>query len=273
MRCSSERARAVGLFCFALVLAACDVPSAPAVDGPRVLRTHPAADAEGVSRRARVSVVFDRALLPRSIDASTVRLVSGDRSFALTRHFDPVSRTLTLEPSSSAVLQPELRYRIILDGLRDLEGRAGERLELAFRTGTDETPPAPLPRPGFAQVAPIFAARCASASCHGGDTPVLGLDLSSGAAIAATAIARPSVETGEAPLPGARLPGLAGMRRIEVAADLGFPEQSYLVFKIIGDPHVVGEPMPPGGDGGVAGLSYEEAQQISDWIRAGAPTE
>lgn len=273
MRCSSDRARAIGLLCLVFALSACDVPYAPVADGPRVVDTYPRADAETVSRRLRISVRFDRALLPGSIDASSVRLVSGDRGFALSRHFDPVSRTLTLQTTSSAPLQPELRYRVILDGVRDLEGRAGERLELAFRTGTDETPPPPLPRPSFAQVAPIFTTRCASAGCHGGDTPVLGLDLSSAAGIAASAIARPSVETGEAPRPGARLPGLAGMRRVEVAGDLGFPEQSYLVYKIIGDPHVVGEAMPPASDGGVGGLSYDEAQQIADWIRAGAPTE
>lgn len=256
------------LFCAAL---GCDVPQPRVEEGPRLLAVTPLDGAEGVSRRTRVVFTFDRALQPSSVTSTSAVLVSGSRAMPVTRWVDPVSRTLTLELTGTAELLPDLRFRAVVDGVRDLDGRVAERIEIAFRTGTSSREPEPRPAPSFREIVePLLRERCASEGCHGGATPVLGLDLSSGDAIARSAIAVPSVEAGEPPLPGSTLPGLGGMRRIEASAGVGFPERSYLVYKILGDPHVVGERMPPPSDAGGPGLSETEQQLIADWIRAGA---
>lgn len=129
----------------------------------------------------------------------------------------------------------------------------GERAEGAEPTG--QTPWEP--------VAALFAARCVT-GCHGGDRPAMGLDLGSAEAVRATAIGVPAVQTGDREAVPIR--GLAGLPIIDALPGGGRPATSYLVYKMLGDEHVLGEAMPP------EGATIEEARLVADWILAGAPT-
>jgi hypothetical protein len=98
---------------------------------------------------------------------------------------------------------------------------------------------------------------------------MVGLDLSSRAGIERTAIGvRASKLAGTTGDEGARgALQLAGMNIIDVVAGRGSPATSYLVYKVLGDPHVLGERMPEGRPP----LSEAELRMLSTWIAQGAP--
>ena len=172
-------------------LVACDVPpDLIPEDGPVVLGAAPA-DGEGDADRAGpFRVFFDRRLFPRDVNRGRVSLESGTRGSFLALRFDPVDRVLLVSPQ--AQLDPATRYRLTLEGLRDLEGRAmASRTVITFETGEDAVGEPPPEAPTWADVAPLFAG-CASEGCHVGPAPALGLDLSSGEAVARTAIGETS---------------------------------------------------------------------------------
>jgi hypothetical protein len=225
-----------------------------------------------VDRAAGLRVFFDRPLFPRDVHRGHVAVQSGTRGVYLQLRFDPVERVLSV--AHDALLDPEVVYRLEVEGMRDLDGHAmAEPFVATFTTGAraEGDPPA-APRPGWADVAPIFD-RCAANGCHGGDRPVLGLDLSSGAAVRRTAIgvvaeqSRRGVQ-GDEPWRGADT--LAGLARIDVVAGVGRPSRSYLLYKALGDPHAAGDPMPPPPAEPLAG---PQLRLLSDWILAGAPTD
>ncbi|MEQ8454738.1 MAG: Ig-like domain-containing protein [Sandaracinaceae bacterium] len=251
-------------------LVACDVPpDLIPEDGPVVLGAAPA-DGEGDADRAGpFRVFFDRRLFPRDVNRGRVSLESGTRGSFLALRFDPVDRVLLVSPQ--AQLDPATRYRLTLEGLRDLEGRAmASRTVITFETGEDAVWEPPPEAPTWADVAPLFAG-CASEGCHVGPAPALGLDLSSGEAVARTAIGVPAVQTRV----GARdrvwygASSLDGLARIDVVAGQGQPARSYLLYKALGDPHAAGERMPPSPD---PALDARSLRRLADWILAGAPT-
>jgi hypothetical protein len=250
----------------------CDLPPEPrALEGPRVLSSDPEDGAQGVDRAKSVRVRFDRALAPEDVHRGNVALVSGARSAFLAPRFDPVDHALLLDIAGEP-LDPNVLWRVELGELRDLELAPMEPVTLSFRTGDQAVGDPPLAAPSFADVAPIFE-RCASAGCHAGPDAVLGLDLSSAEAIRRTAVGiaaeqvRVGVE-GERPWDGAD--GLFGLARIDVAADRGNPAQSYLLYKVLGDPHIAGARMPPAP---AAPLSEGELRALADWILVGAPSD
>jgi hypothetical protein len=117
---------------------------------------------------------------------------------------------------------------------------------------------AATPGPGSATAnAPDFIIhRCGSAKCHGGEKPKEGLDLSSVAALKATAIGK---DAEQAPL-----------KRIVP----GDPEASYLFLKITkfrrpDDKRLKWRNMPSG----PKTLEDDEIALIEAWIKAGAKTE
>ena len=63
-------------------------------------------------------------------------------------------------------------------------------------------------------------------------------------------------------------PTLDGLAIIDVIGGVGRPARSYLVYKVLGDPHAAGDRMPSD-----APLSSDELASLSLWIRNGAPTE
>ena len=108
------------------------------------------------------------------------------------------------------------------------------------------------PRDYGTEVAPILEERCAS--CHGSQG-VAGLRLDSEEGIRATALGVPAT-------------GWPGWLRVAAAR----PGESYLLYKIVGDPLAAGAPMPRTWDGPSAPpLAAEEQRILSDWIAGGAP--
>lgn len=204
-------------------------------------------------------IYVDRWIVPNDVHRANLSISSGERSAFIAPRFDPVDRAILLASAGTA-LDPDVRYRADIEGIRDLELHAIEPFTLVFETAevaAGET----FDPPGYAEVAPIFA-ECAR--CHGPPEPVLGLDLSSGQRIRETAIgvaaeeARVGVQGDRAWHGAGRLAGLA---RIDVASGMGRPSHSYLLYKLMGDPH----PEEP--------LSREQLRLVSDWILGGAPTE
>lgn len=250
-------------------LVACDVPpDLTPQRGPVVLGAAPA-DGEGDADRAGpFRVYFDRRLFPRDVHRGNVSLASGTRGAFLALRFDPIDQVLVVQPQ--AQLDPAVRYRLSLEGLRDLEGRPMAATVITFETGEDAVGEPPPAAPGWADVEPIFAG-CATEGCHAGPAPALGLDLSSGASVARTAIGVPAAQT----LVGAQdrvwygASSLDGLARVDVVAGQGRPSRSYLLYKVLGDPHVAGERMPPAPG---AALDARSLRLLADWILAGAPT-
>lgn len=224
-----------------------------------MLLTDPADGAAGVSRSPVLRVAFDRPLSPRALDGESVALRSGDRTSAVRVWLDPASRTLEARPERA--LDPEIDYRFEVAGLPDVDGFRGEPVVVHFSTGLADVA-APEPSATWADVEAVLS-RCAP--CHSGASAPQGLDLSSSAAIRETALGVPAREVRTSGAPGTSAPGLVGLARIEP----GHAERSYLVWKILGDPHIVGARMPYGEEP----LDPSEVDVVVRWIRSGAPTE
>lgn len=261
---------------FRLSLALCAVGSCAldisSIDsGPRLVSSVPAMDEAAASRQGPFTASFDRDLDPRTVSAGSVSIRTGTTSVRLSVRYDPIDRRIIAVPLFDMPLLPDVGYRMTIDGVADLAGnRLAEPAELVFRTGTALTDPSvPIP-PAFEHVLSIFISHCADASCHGSTDPVLGLDLSSPEGIRATAVGVPAEQVrriGQT-LEGARRgPGLLGFPRVDVAAGLGRPQSSYLLYKMLAVPAVSGSAMPPPPRNQ---LSEAEIRQVSEWILAGA---
>lgn len=256
-----------------LVLAACDVGDVRPTDveGARIVLTSPDEGARDVDRLAPMRVVYEQPLGPRGLEGATVELRSGDRRVGVRARLDPTLPGLTIAPV--VALEPGVRWTLVVSGATDLDGRVAEPARVVFFTGERATP-IEASAPGWDEIGPLLEARCAR--CHGGEAAVLGLDLGSAEGVRRTAIGVGAEQTGGASAYGVARVGLAGLPRIDAIAGGGHPERSYLVYKVLGDPHVLGAPMPPpdedGGSAGPGGVTRAEAQRIAQWIRAGAPT-
>jgi hypothetical protein len=262
----------------AVAVVACDLAPPPRDErGPLVVESSPGDGATGVSRRGPFVARFDRLLLPRTVSRATVRLESGVVRPLLSVRYDVLARSVVAVPLDGAPIEAETGWRLVVDGVEDLEGRPMDApLTIAFRTGSDPGPtPEPLPRVDYAEVAPIFAAHCAGETCHGPGPSAIGLDLSSPAGIRATAINRPARSLASGVLGaegGAGAPRLVALPIVEVIAGRGRPETSYLVYTVLGDPSLPGSPMPPAvRDDPAAALTPAERETLVAWIHAGAP--
>ncbi len=113
------------------------------------------------------------------------------------------------------------------------------------------------PATSGAAVMQIFAERCATRKCHGGEKPKEQLDLSTAARIKATAI-------------GVNAEEQAALKRILP----GNPEESYLFLKITkrrrNDSRIKWKPMPP--DAAQA-LDDKQIALIEAWIKSGAAVD
>lgn len=252
----------------------CDIPpELPAADGPRVVASDPQAGDQGVDRAVTIRVFVDRPLLPRDVHRGTVSVRSGERSAYVAPYFDPIDGAIVIA-NLGEPLDPSVVWRARVEGVRDLDRHAmAEPWEAAFRTGEQADGEVPPPPPRFADVAPILSGRCAERGCHGGDAPALGLDLSSAEAARRTAIGVPAEQArtgaqGDRAWHGSST--LTGLARVDVVGGVGRPAFSYLVYKVIGDPHTIGDRMPPSDR---APLDAAELRLLSRWILAGAPTD
>lgn len=252
----------------------CDLPPEPPLaDGPRVVASDPQAGDQEVDRAVTLRVFFDRPLLPRDVHRGTVSVRSGERSAYLAARFDPIDRVIVIE-NLGEPLDPSVVWRVRVEGVRDLDRRAmREPWEIAFRTGDDATGEPEPPPPRFADVSPILSERCAERGCHGGDAPALGLDLSSPEGVRRTAIGVPAEQARVGVQDDRAWHGsstLSGLARVDVAGGVGRPAFSYLVYKLLGDPHALGDRMPPSDRGPLADA---ELRLLARWILVGAPTD
>jgi hypothetical protein len=94
----------------------------------------------------------------------------------------------------------------------------------------------------------VFTPRCAISGCHVGAGAPFGMDLSAGNAAASVV----GVASGQVPSMFRVVPGDAS--------------QSYLYWKVSGDPRILGDPMPLNG----SALSAADLARIADWIDQGA---
>lgn len=223
--------------------------------GPSVIGSVPAQGAWAVSRVPRLVLELDRPIAPRGLPFGTVNLRSGPRVYPLRIVSDPVTRTIEVVPD--VILDPDASYRLVVSGITDLDGAEAPPVTLRFATSTS-TAADPLPTAGWADVEPVLA-RCAE--CHIGERAPLGLDLSSPEGILATAMGVPAREVASED-PVASRSGLLGLARIEP----GWPSDSFLIWKLTGDPHVPGARMPMDG-----ALEPGQAELLVAWVRDGAP--
>ncbi len=226
-----------------------------------------------MARLPELVAYTDRRLLPRTVNPGTVRLRSGGVDHRLSVRFDPVESAIIATAFDDVPLAPEIVYRFTIDGVRDLDDRQIDTEHLVrFRTGAAEPVPPVPPSATWAEVAPIFSARCATTGCHAGSAPPFGLDLSSPERIRETAIGRRSPRGGGETIEANRGSVFLGaLNIIDVVGGVGRPDGSLLIYKVLGDLHVLGERMPPPEAG--PPLSHEEISTLSRWILAGAPTE
>jgi hypothetical protein len=129
---------------------------------------------------------------------------------------------------------------------------------LSAACGTVKSPTEPpgntggVPALTFSQIqAQIFTPVCAKSGCHAGSTGgQQGLILDPGVSYGLL-VNHPATEN-------------STLDRVEP----GFPERSYLIHKLRGDPSITGDRMPQDGP---PYLSDEQIEGIAAWIRAGAP--
>ncbi len=262
---------AVG-FTASVVSVGCDLPPDRPPLRLEILFSDPGPDEE-VSRRGPFVIGFEPLLTPRSVRRGRVRVVSGGVEEFLTIRYDVVDRVVVATPFGDRLLEPRTGYRLILEDLEAFDGSRvpdDEPLTVPFRTGDDlgeGVEPAPVL---WSEVGPLLQERCAFVGCHGGDGPLLGLDLSSGPAIEATAIGAPSVQLpGAGPEGGRGFAALAGLPRIDrTTTDAGRPSTSYVMYKVLERAPRRGSRMPPP----PGALSEAEIRLIERWIRGGAPT-
>lgn len=226
-------------------------------DGPVVLRSRPMDGATEVDRGTPIRVDYDRSLDPRTVGRDTVSLSSGALVPYLDVRFDPVERAIVTRPFRGRPLEPSVRYTLAIAGVRDLDGFEGEPLVLVFETGDSLTEPPAEGTTTWEAVEPIFAAHCVD-GCHDGGDGSVRLDLTTLEGARATCVGVTADQTGGTGTVG-RL-GLGGMARIEPSD----PARSYLIYKMLGDPHAWGDPMPPSG-----ALPRAEVALVADWILGG----
>jgi hypothetical protein len=235
------------------------------------LASTPANGAEGVDRRARITIELERLPLPNTVTHGTVSLKSGAVGAAFELRFQPLSREVWLLLQSP--LEPHVSYLLDLNGFSDLDGDPQpEPYHARFKTGMQLGTPEPAPQVDVANVLSLLRERCATAGCHSEADQASGLDLSTRTGIEASARNKPSQAYTDGTTGGD-----VGRGTLQLAAPLiiaangprGSPERSYLVYKVLGEEHILRDPMPPPR---YEPLSREEIQLLCDWIYLGAPT-
>ena len=220
----------------------------------------PAEGSVDADRASPIYVRFSEPLAPRTVHRGTVTLRSGETRIGVSASVDPLLPGIEIAPLGGFVLDPQVEYEVVIEGVRDLDGETAPPFLGVFQTGDAAEGEEELPIVQWPEIEALFAARCVD-GCHDATSP---LDLSSGEGVQNTAIG--VVAAGRTPRAPER--GLAGMDIISVLAGQGRPAYSYLLYTLMADPHILGRPMPPD-----APLDSEQIALISRWIRQGASTE
>jgi hypothetical protein len=262
MRCSAW------LVC-AVVWGGCS-PVLPALDDAAwKLSTVPAAADSALDRQARIILQADRMLLPNSVNRSAVALRSGAVAPWVDLRLEPQLRQVWI--TWRGALESQTVYELSVTGLTDLDGITQPKpYREFFATGTQAGTRVTDPTIDPQQVLTLLRQRCARAGCHDDAHVSSKLNLGSPDGIESTARNRACalfVDTGRPPPRGSLYS--AAPLILDANVNHGDPARSYLVYKLLGDEHILGDPMPPAGE---AGLENSEIQLIIDWIRAGAAT-
>jgi hypothetical protein len=245
--------------------------------GPELIEAAAESSAAGMSRRPTLWATFDRALLPITVHGGNIQLLSGASSIALDLEHGLLAPQITATLTSAQPLAPMTIYRLLIKDVWDLDrGQMQAPIEVAFRTEAVEPAPATPPdEVGWSDVSSIFSQQCAGAGCHQGPQPAMGLDLATAQGVRDTAVGRMSRQyyRSTAGSEGsAGLIRLTDLRIVDVLAGKGRPTRSYMMYKIVGDSHILGQRMPPR-SADREPLSTLEQSTIQTWIFAGAPTE
>jgi hypothetical protein len=223
-----------------------------------------------------MAVELDRRVSPQSVHRGAVQISSGEIFSWLYLYFEPVSSRIVVGLYADRPLEPFVSYRLLVQDLVDFDGNVQpERYQVLFRTGSRLEESIPWPSVSWSGIEAVFKRSCARANCHTGSTPALGLDLSSAKGIQQTAI---GVRSNELPMnnisaEGARgLFSFSGFQIIDVGISNGRPASSYMMYKVLGDSHIVGYAMPPS-DSDLPQLERDELEAMSTWILYGASTE
>jgi len=249
-------------------IAACDVGAA-ASDDPWEIRVLTGADG-AVSRFGPLRLQLDRRLSSWSVDRGSVRVSSGTVGESVFPSFDPLLSQLVLDLARP--LFAETSYVVSLTGLIDLDGAPLDPpRQILLRTADGDIPSTSDPVP-FASVSALLSLRCATVGCHTADARAAGLVLGDADGIRETALGQPSLQVDS---PNAAFNADAsGLIELPIIDGAGAPTsvaRSYLIYKLLGDPHVLGERMPPPPDG--KPLTPDEMQLVARWIASGASLE
>ncbi len=259
--------RAVSTVALCSLLTACDQgsPELSVSAGPplRIVSSFPerggglecAADdvACGIPRNPTFELRFDRFLRPDSAIRQAVSVYTGapsnvvpasSRLPEITPEYDVVERVVRFSLPEGFLLHENAVYTLELavpDERSDFGFKAFDGAPLAPETplimsfGTsnqiERRPPA-VEAPTCDDIVKLFSG-CSSTSCHGGETPRMGLDLSSGEAIRRTAIGRVAHQTEVGDTTGVALEDPARMGVAMPIIDPYRPDNSYLLYKIL----------------------------------------
>lgn len=221
-----------------------------------------------IPRAGPIRIRVDRRVSPGSVSRNTVRLSSGTVNEFVFPSFDPVRSELLIELSRP--LAVGAFYVLRLSDLIDLDGSAlTSPVQFLFKVVAVDLPAEPEPVKRPSEIVALLAVRCAAGGCHSDSVHAAGLILSTADAIARTALAAPSQQSGSLELAGAS--GLTGLPIVDADRSPASPSRSYLIYKLLGDSHILGEAMPPPSND--EPLSSAEIMDISRWIAAGSPLE
>lgn len=267
-----------------------------------------------------IELAFDRLLLPASVTRQT--FVSNINPPPLIA-YDPVTRIVSITPQAPLVVGQTYEIQIAspqsdtdLDGLRAIDGALidPKSAALAFQaTATDPNAQRAAMLSYCTSVQPIFG-NCTGSTCHGGGAgggadilPADGLELTTEAFVASTAIGRVAHEANDGPQAQPQPPGLTfgeDMPIIDPGENgAGDPGDSWLLYKLLlaipptsnqavplypiawtplSDSeravlanYVPGREMPYPSEPGLmpeagAGLSTQDMETLSLWIAQGA---
>jgi len=218
----------------------------------------PPSQAESVPTDSPIVLTFSDYPDPDSVSLASLVMTSGPFRIPLAYRVDLLTRSVWMTPISQ--LSTELGYSVSVSPvLKSLSGCSVTRAHAEFTTGSGPAGPAPPPAPTFADIAPIFAARCAG-NCHadpdGGCLPAPAAGVSLCLAEARQALVN---------VPSRQVAKLVLVSPFSAA-------RSYLMRKLIPGtpgggplPGTMGEREPPDEP-----LSEDQLRTISDWIDGGA---
>jgi hypothetical protein len=246
----------------------------------------------GVPVNQALSFALDRPILPYTAVRQSIALGAGSYGGPfLLPSYDLFTRTVTFRLDGA--FERNLLYRLELPvaekrgdaGLRAFDGAPLEAsrvpTRITFMTsafGVPAEPPPTFAEPTCDVVAALLASRCASACCHGGDQPAMGLSLESAEQMAKTAIRRVAHQTENANQAGITYKNPDRFGIAMPIIDPSSASTSYLVYKLL----VASPNLAPCSDGPCqfedlpgartcTPLSAEETERMAGWFVMGEP--